>query len=124
MDIDNVEIIISGSAGGLAATAADHIALALMTAGATVDFTGRPNQAVRPGHTLRSVHAVVRIAGRAGVALLPGPSRERFDLPAAAKITVGVVLLLMLCSAEVHIPRISAVIDSRFSGFQLARCFR
>ena len=103
MDIDNVEIIISGGAGGLAATAADHIALALMTAGATVDSPSRPNQAVRPGQTLRGVHAVVRVAGRAGVALLPGPSRERFGLPAAAKITVGVVLLLMLCSAEVRL---------------------
>jgi hypothetical protein len=29
MDIDNVEIIITGGAGGSAATAADHIALAL-----------------------------------------------------------------------------------------------
>ena len=48
IDIDNVEIIITGGARGAAANAADHVALALMVAGATVDFPGRPNQAARP----------------------------------------------------------------------------
>ena len=40
MTNDNVEIVITGGAGAIAATAADHIALALMGAGATVDFPG------------------------------------------------------------------------------------
>jgi len=103
VDIDNVEIIITGGAGGAAAHAADHVALALMGAGATVDFPGRPNQAVRLAQTLRGVHAVVRIAGGAGLAVLPGFSRGRGSLPAAAKLVIGVVLLLALCTAEVRL---------------------
>ena len=103
MNIDNVEIIITGGAGGAAANAADHVALALMGAGATVDFPGRPNQAARPGQTLRGVRAVVRMAESAGLAVLPGASEEGVDLPAVAKIAVGVVALLVLCSAEVRL---------------------
>jgi len=34
---------------------------------------------------------------------LPGASQEGFGLPAAAKIAVGVVALLVLCSAEVRL---------------------
>src|SRR5271156_1451749 len=101
--IDNVEIIMPGGARGVAASAADHVALALMGAGATVDFPGRPNHAERPGQTLRGVHAVVRMAESAGLAVLPGASEEGVDLPAAAKIAVGVVALLVLCSAEVRL---------------------
>ena len=96
-----MEIIITGGARGAAANAADHVALALMGAGATVDFPGRPNQAARPGQTLRGVHVVVRMAGGAGLAVLPGSSRGGENLPAAIKIAIGVVLLLALCSAEV-----------------------
>jgi hypothetical protein len=103
MNKDNVEIIITGGAGGSTADAADHVALALMGAGATVDFPRRPNQAARPGQTLRGVHAVVRMAGSAGLAVSPGASQEGVDLPAAAKIAVGVVALLVLCSAEVRL---------------------
>jgi hypothetical protein len=102
MNIDNVEIIITGGAGGSTANAADHVALALMGAGATVDFPGRPNQAARPGQTLRGVHAVVRMEG-ASLAVLPGSSRGGGNLPAAAKVAIGEVLLLMLCSAEVRL---------------------
>jgi hypothetical protein len=47
MTNDNVEIIITGGAGALTATAADHVAPALMGAGATVDFPGRASQGAR-----------------------------------------------------------------------------
>jgi len=103
MNNDDLEIILAGGAGRSASNAADHIALALMGAGATVDFPGRPNREARSGQTLRGVHAVVRIAGSAGLAALPGAGQEGFDLPAAAKIAVGVVALLVLCSAEVRL---------------------
>jgi hypothetical protein len=103
MNIDNVEITIAGGAGGSAVTAADHVALALMGAGATVDFPGRANREARSVQTLRGVHAVVRMEGGAGPVVLPGASREGFNLPAAAKIAVGVVALLVLCSAEVRL---------------------
>jgi hypothetical protein len=103
MNVDNVEIIITGGARGAAANAADHVALALMGAGATVDFPGRPNQAARPGQTLRGVHAVVRMAGGAGLAVLPGSSRGGRSLPAAVKVALGAVLLLVLCSAEIRL---------------------
>ena len=103
MNRDNVEIVVTGGAGGSAATAAEHIALALTRAGATVDFPGRPNQAVRLGQTLRGVHAVVRMAGGAGLAASPGSSRGEGNLPAAAKVAIGVVLLLVLCSTEVRL---------------------
>ncbi len=85
MTNDNVEIVITGGAGAIAATAADHIALALMGAGATVDFPGRPNQAVRPGQMLRGVHAVVQMAEGAGLAVLPGSSRGGGNLPVSRK---------------------------------------
>ena len=102
MSNDDLEIIIAGGAGRSAA-AADHIVLALMGAGASVDFPGRPNREARSGQTLRGVHAVVRMEGRAGLAALPGASQEGGGLPAAAKIAVGVVALLVLCSAEVRL---------------------
>ena len=113
MNVDNVEIIITGGAGGAASKAADHVALALMGAGATVDFSGRPDQAARPGQTLHGVHAVVRIAGSAGLAVLPGSSRGGGNLPTAAKVAIGAVLLLVLCSAEVRLQfglRLDAII--------------
>jgi len=103
VDIDNVEIIITGGAGGATANAADHVALALMGAGATVDFPGRPSQMTRPGQTLRGVHAVVRMAGGAGLAVSPGSSWGGGSLPIAVKVAIGVVLLLVLCSAEVRL---------------------
>ena len=46
---------------------------------------------------------MVRIAGGTGPAVLPGVSQEGFDLPAAAKLAVGAVALLVLCSAEVRL---------------------
>jgi hypothetical protein len=98
-----VEIVITGGAGVLTAAVADHVALALMGAGATVDFPGRPNQGVRPGQTLRGVHAVVRMAEGAGLAVLPGFSVGGGNLPAAAKLAIGVALLLVLCRAEVRL---------------------
>ena len=67
MTNDTVEIVITGGAGAIAVTAADHIALVLMGAGATVGFPGRQNQTVRPGQTLRGVHAVVQMAEGASV---------------------------------------------------------
>jgi predicted ATPase len=74
-----------------------------MGAGATVDFPGRPNRGARSGQTLRGVHAVVQMADGAGLAVLPGSSRAGGNLPAAAKLVIGVVLLLVLCSAEVRL---------------------
>ncbi len=102
MSNDDLEIIIAGGVGRSAA-AADHIALAMMGAGASVDFPDRPNREARSGQTLRGVRAVVRMEGEAGLAALPGASQEGFGLPAAAKIAVGVVALLVLCSAEVRL---------------------
>ena len=49
MNNDELEIIIAGGVGRSAAPAADHIALALMGAGASVDFPGRPNREARSG---------------------------------------------------------------------------
>ena len=103
MNNDELEIIIAGGAGRSASNAADHIALALMGAGASVDFPDRPNREGRSGQTLRGVHAVVRMAGSTGPAVLPGASQEGGGLPAAAKIAVAVVALLVLCSAEVRL---------------------
>jgi hypothetical protein len=53
VNIDNVEITVTGGAGESAANAVDHIALALMGAGASVDFPGRTNREARFGQTLR-----------------------------------------------------------------------
>ena len=103
MNNENVEVIVTGGAGGAAANAADHIALALMGAGASVDFPGRPNREARSGQTLRGVHAVVRMAGSVGLAVLSGPSPGGSGLPVAAKIAAGVVALLALCNAEVRL---------------------
>jgi len=64
MSNDDLEIIIAGGVGRSAA--ADHIALALMGAGASVDFPGRPHLEARSGQTLRGVHAVVRMEGGRG----------------------------------------------------------
>jgi len=86
MNNDELEIIIAGGAGRSASNAADHIALALMGAGASVDFPGRPHREAGSDQTLRGVHAVVRLAGGAGLAVLPGASQEGFDLPVAAKL--------------------------------------
>ena len=91
MNNDDLEIVIAGGAGRSAADTADRIALALMGAGALVDFPGRLNREARSGQTLRGVHAVVRMARGAGLTVLPGASQEGFDLPAAAKIVVGAV---------------------------------
>ena len=55
------------------------------------------------GRTLRGVHAVVRMAKGAGLAALPVASRGGETRPAAVKVAVGVVLLLMLCGAEVRL---------------------
>jgi hypothetical protein len=74
-----------------------------MGAGATVDFPDRQNQPARPGKTLRGVHAVVRMAGGVGLAMLPGSSRGRGNLPAAVKAVIGVVLLLVLFGAELRL---------------------
>ena len=103
MNNDDLEVIITGGAGRSPTDAAEHIVLALMGAGASVDFPGRPNRAGRSGQTLRGVHAVMRMEGGAGPAVLPGASQEGFGLPAAAKVAVGVVALLVLCSAEVRL---------------------
>ena len=43
------------------------------------------------------------MAEGAGLAVLPGSSRGGGNLPAAAKLVIGVVLLLVLCSAEVRL---------------------
>lgn len=43
---------------------------------------------------------MVQMAEGAGLAVLPGSSRGGGNLPAAAKLVIGVVLLLVLCSAE------------------------
>lgn len=103
MNIDSVEIIINGGIGGSAATVADHIALALMAAGATVDFPGRQQREVMSGRTLRDVHAVVRMASGEGRAALPVANRGGENLSAAVKVAVGVVLFLALCNAEVRL---------------------
>ena len=60
MNNDDLEIIIAGGAGWSAAGAADHIALALMGAGASVDFPGRPNREARSGQTLRGCGAATQ----------------------------------------------------------------
>ena len=43
------------------------------------------------------------MAEGAGLAVLPGSSRGRGNLPAAAKVAIGVVLLLVLFSADVRL---------------------
>ncbi len=127
MNNDDLEIIIAGGAGRSAANAADHIALALMRAGASVDFPRRPNREARSGQTLRGVHAVVGMAGGAGLAALPGASRAGFDLPAAAKIAIGVVALLALCGAEVRLHfglRLDTIITAAAIWWFWRRCAR
>ena len=96
-------LVASVGIGPSAANVAAHIALALMGAGASVDFPGRTNREARFGQTLRGVHAVLRMAGRTAPAALPRASREGFNLPAAAKIAFGMLALLVLCSAEVRL---------------------
>src|SRR5271154_3623920 len=103
MNIDSVEIVVNGGGGGAAATTAPHIALALMAAGATVDFPGRQQREGMSGRTLRGVHAVVRMARGEGRAELPIASRGGENLSAALKVAGGVVLFLALCSAEVRL---------------------
>jgi hypothetical protein len=103
MNNDNVEIVITGGAGAIAATAADHIALALKGAGATVDFPGRPQRGATSNQALRGVRAVVRMGERAQPHMLPGTNRNGFDAPTAARIAIGVVLLLVLFGAELRL---------------------
>ena len=123
MNNDDLEIIMTGGAGRSAANAADHIALALMEACASVDFPGRPNREARSGQTLRGVHAVVRMAGNEGLALLSGPGRKGADLPAATKIAVGVVALLALCSAEVRL-HFGLRLDAIITMVAIGGCWR
>ena len=66
MNDSEIEITVSGGPGLPVADAADHVALALMSTGAAVDFPGRPRREASPGRTLRGVRAVVRTVGRAG----------------------------------------------------------
>jgi hypothetical protein len=75
---------------------------------------------------LHGVHAVVRMAGGEGLAVLPGSSWGGGNLPAAAKIAIGVVLLLVLCSAEVRLQfdlRLDAIITMvAIWGFGAGAC--
>ncbi len=103
MDDNEIEITVGGGPGQAVADAADHVALALMSAGAAVDFPGRPRRGATPGRTLRGVRVVVRTAAGARPEPPPGPGRKGFDLPAAAKVAVGAVLLLALLDAEVRL---------------------
>jgi hypothetical protein len=85
------------------AEAADHVALALMSAGATVDFLGRPGSEMRPARALRGVHAVIRMPGRAARATSGASARRGLDLGTVAKLGLGVVLMLALFDAEVRL---------------------
>ena len=75
-----IEITVGGDPGQAVADAADHVALALMSAGAAVDFPGRPRREAERARTLRGVRAVVRTAVGAQPGMLPGPRRAGFDL--------------------------------------------
>ena len=70
----------TGGAGGSAVNAADHVA-----------------QAEPGGEPEPNVMRCARLT------VLPGPSRGRGNLPVDAKVVIGVVLLLVLCSAEVRL---------------------
>ncbi len=103
MDDNAIEITVGGNPGRAMADAADHVALALMTAGAAVDFPGRPQRESRSSQTLRGVRAVVRTAGRAGRGTSAASGRGGWGLAASAKVAVGVVLMLALFDAELRL---------------------
>ena len=103
MSEDEIEITVSGGPGRPMAEAADHVALALMSAGATVDFPGRPTRATRPSRTLRGVRAVVCLSGDVAQATSGASAPRGLDLAAVAKLGVGVVLLLTLFDAEMRL---------------------
>ncbi len=77
MDDNEIEITVSGGPGEPVADAADHVVLALMSAGAVVDFSDRPQRGAMPGRTLRGVRAVIRTAARTRPEPPPGPGRSR-----------------------------------------------
>ncbi|MBW4093085.1 MAG: hypothetical protein HIU82_18585 [Proteobacteria bacterium] len=103
MDDNEIEITVGGGPGQAVADAADHIALALMSAGAAVVFPGRPRREAERARTLCGVRAVVRTSVGAQPGMLRGPSRAGFDLPIAPKVAVGAVPLLALLDAEVRL---------------------
>jgi hypothetical protein len=103
MNNDSVEIIITGGAGGSAVNVADHVALALMGAGATVDFPGRRQRGATSNQVLRGVRAVVRMGESAQRHMLRCTNRNGFDAPTAARTAIGVVLLLVLFGAELRL---------------------
>jgi hypothetical protein len=74
-----------------------------MSAGATVDFSGRPQRGTTSGRTLRGLRTVVRVGEKAHPITPPGADRKGMDAPTAARIAVGVVLLLTLFGAELRL---------------------
>jgi hypothetical protein len=103
MDDSQIEITVGGGPGPRVAEAADHVALALMSAGATVDFPGRPRREAGPDRALRGVRAVVRVAGGMGPGASAAAGRTGLDLATVAKTGVGAVLTLALFDAEVRL---------------------
>jgi hypothetical protein len=103
MSEDEIEITVGGGPGRPVAEAADQVALALMSAGATVDFPSRPTEAAATDGTLRGARVVVRTAGRARRTTSAAPGGKGLDLAAVAKLAVGVVLMLALFDAEMRL---------------------
>jgi hypothetical protein len=103
MNDSEIEITVSGGPGQPVAEAADHVALALMSAGATADFPGRPRRGATPGRTLRGARVVVRMAGKAHTTTSTAPGGKALDLAIVAKLGVGVVLTLALFDAEMRL---------------------
>ncbi|HEY1856962.1 hypothetical protein [Acidocella sp.] len=103
MNDHEVEIVVGGGAAHRRADVADHVALTLMSAGATVDFSARPRRPVPPGQTLCGVRAVVRMGDTAQPHMPPGPEQKSFDAPTAVRIAIGVVLLLALFGGELRL---------------------
>jgi hypothetical protein len=91
-----IEIVVDGVPEQCRADVADHVALALMSAGATVDFSARLQRGAPSSHALRGVRAVVRVGDTAQLHMLPGPEQTSFDAATAVRIAIGVVLLLVL----------------------------
>ena len=110
MSVREIEVIIRGRPGSGAYNAAHTAAQALEAAGASVDLRSPLAHEELAADALRGVRARVTVEGVADggtaasrVQLSGRPATNSTGLPNAAKIGIGVVLLLMLFSAELRL---------------------
>jgi hypothetical protein len=115
MTNDTVEIIITDRAGGSAAHVDRSRGSGAYGRGRHRGFPWPAEPGGQAGPDVARCACCGADGWGAGLAVLPGSSRGGGDLTSAAKVVIGVVLLLALCSAEVWLHfglRLDAIITT------------